>query len=344
MTVNKPYFMRRKKMMFQMMKKNVVKIFVGVLGAISCIGVVFAENEANLAPAQKIVIAEPPAKITEAVAVSQKAQDKDKKISDASQDGQNTEMAPEINKPAEVASTTAVVFSDEQKAAVQNIVRDYLLENPHLLVEVSQRLQAQEQEKAEEKARSAIDLHHDLVFSDKHNPVMGNPDGDISLVEFFDYQCIHCKEEATVIEKLIKANPRLRVVLKDLPIFGENSRYASLVSLAVFESMKDKSFVNLHRALFGIEGELSEAKVQAVIKAQGLDLDKVNALVKLPEYTQQIERNYELANLIGINGTPAFVIAKTGSHSIEEQKKMKLFFVPGAADEASLQDLINQVK
>ena len=203
------------------------------------------------------------------------------------------------------AASAQSAFDDAQKKEIGQIVRQYLLENPEILLEVSKELETR-QKLAEEKQREDT-----LVASAKemfHSPddlVAGNPDGDVTMVEFFDYNCSWCKKGLPEVLSLIDKDKNLRVVMKEFPIFGGDSDYAALAALA---SNKQGKYWDYHLALLGHEGKLTRESVDEIAKAQGLDLEKLKADMQLPEIAQIIARNQKLAQDLAISGTPAFVI------------------------------------
>ena len=203
------------------------------------------------------------------------------------------------------AASAQSAFDDAQKKEIGQIVRQYLLENPEILIEVGKELETR-QKLAEEKQREDT-----LVASARemfHSPddlVAGNPDGDVTMVEFFDYNCSWCKKGLPEVLSLIDKDKNLRVVMKEFPIFGGDSDYAALAALA---SNKQGKYWEYHLALLGHEGKLTRESVDEIAKAQGLDLEKLKADMQLPEIIQIIARNQKLAQDLAINGTPAFVI------------------------------------
>ena len=203
------------------------------------------------------------------------------------------------------AASAQSAFDDAQKKEIGQIVRQYLLENPEILLEVSKELETR-QKLAEEKQREDT-----LVASARemfHSPddlVAGNPDGDVTMVEFFDYNCSWCKKGLPEVLSLIDKDKNLRVVMKEFPIFGGDSDYAALAALA---SKKQGKYWEFHLALLGHEGKLTRESVDEIAKAQGLDLEKLKADMQLPEIAQIIARNQKLAQDLAISGTPAFVI------------------------------------
>lgn len=239
-------------------------------------------------------------------------------------------------KPAASTQTASQSsFTPEQTKAIQQIVHDYLVNQPQVLIEASRALQQQEAARAEKIAMAAIQQNKQQLFNNPVSPVIGNPEGDVVMIEFYDYQCGHCKAMTPIVANLIKENKDLKVILKDWPIFGQNSRYAAKASVAVAKEDKDKYFA-FHEALFKVDGPLSEDKVKAIAKQSGVDFSKISKEINAPYTEQQMKDNFELAQDLKLVGTPAFIVAN---------KALTQFrFVPGAISKQQLQQLIDEVK
>jgi protein-disulfide isomerase len=155
-------------------------------------------------------------------------------------------------------------------------------------------------------ADSASDL-----FRNGNDPINGNPNGSVTLVEFFDYQCSHCANMVSVVDRLISNNPSLRVVYKDYPVLGSGSVYAARAALA---AKKQGSYLQLHRVLFASDG--STSSVIASAKRLGLDVSRLESDMNSSAVTNQLRDNQRLAQKLGIPGTPAFYVGKTNSSSM----------------------------
>lgn len=223
-------------------------------------------------------------------------------------------------------------FTPSQTSAIQQIVHDYLVKNPDVLVEASQALQEREMAKAQQSALSSITQNKDKLFNDPNSPVMGNAKGNVTIVEFLDYQCGHCKNMSTVIAKAIKQNSNLRVVIKELPIFGAVSEFAAKAALA---SVKQGKFDAFHAALLSQTSPLSKQTVLNLAKSLGIDINKLQKDINNPEIAQQIKGNFQLAQNIRLMGTPAFVL---GNSDLSQFK-----YIPGATSQDSLQQQINSL-
>jgi protein-disulfide isomerase len=228
-------------------------------------------------------------------------------------------------------------FTNTQKTEIQQIVRDYLLEKPEILVEVSQKLQQQQQSKANEQAETAIASNKEAIF-DKMSPIVGNPTGKVTIVEFFDYQCIHCKHMAPIMSELIGKDKNVQVLYKELPIFGDESAYAAKAALAANKQQKYQAF---HDALMAAPKGLTNEKVLEIAKTTGLDIEKLKKDIASKEVEESLAKNKTLAENLGIMGTPVFIVT---SNPPQLDDKKKMVFLPGAVSQAKLQQVVEQVQ
>lgn len=230
-------------------------------------------------------------------------------------------------------------FDAQQKQQIGEIVREYLLNNPQVLVEVSQKLQEQQQDhlkQMEQKAQALIPEIADDLFNAEYSPAIGNTKGNVTVVEFFDYQCPHCKNMSEVIEGVIKADSNVKIVFKEFPIFGRSSVFASKAALASQKQGKYKAF---HDALMNASNPLTEEKVLKAAKSVGLNIKKLKTDMESAQVKNEITANVKLAQKLGLMGTPAFVIGST-----ENTKDSKSFFVPGGTSTEVLQGFVSQVR
>jgi len=227
-------------------------------------------------------------------------------------------------------------FNPEQKAAIEKIVHDYLVTNPNVLIEASQALRSQEQQKMLKQAEKAITQNAKQLFNAKLSPVVGNKKGNVTLVEFFDYQCIHCKQMTSVIKQLKTNDKKLRIVYKEFPIFGANSQFAAKAAIA---SVKQGKYAAFHNALMNVKQALNKDKVMQIAKSVGLNTKRLAKDMKDPAIQKELDANLKLAQKMGIIGTPAFVVAKNPF-----KKSQKAYFVPGATSKAMLQNLISEAR
>lgn len=207
------------------------------------------------------------------------------------------------------AMSTFAVSAEEvlpaQKAEIEKIVREYLLKNPEILTEMAAILELKQKE-AEAQARTlALTTNAGSIFRLPGDAVAGNEKGDVTLVEFMDYNCGWCKKSMLEVQSLVETDKNLKIVFKEFPIFGEHSEYAARGALAA--GMQGK-YWPLHVAMFTHEGQVTKDVVDALAKAQGLDMDKFKKDMTHQTVIDTIAANYDLAKSLQLNGTPAFII------------------------------------
>lgn len=213
------------------------------------------------------------------------------------------------------------------RAATREIIREYLLERPEVLEEAMTALRTRRQEERLARTRAAIaDSRADLL-SHAMSPVSGNPDGDVTLVEFFDYACGYCKRSLSVMINLLGSDPQLRIVWKELPVLGPVSRTAARASMA---AARQGRYLEFHEAVMGTRDGLSEEALLTIAGRIGLDVDRLQQDMADPEIEAYLDETNQLARKLGIEGTPAFVIGDT--------------LVPGAVGEARLKQLIAEAR
>lgn len=227
-------------------------------------------------------------------------------------------------------------LTDAQKKDIQKVVHDYLVSNPEVLLEASQALQQKQQQTMQQQAQAAIQEQAANIFNDKFT-VLGNPKGDVTLVEFFDYQCIHCKKMAPVIADLIAKNSNLRVIYKEFPIFGKSSDFASKVAIAA--AMQGK-YAAYHDALLKVDKRLTDEIIMETAKSAGLDMTKLKTDMDSKAVTEVLDANRALAEKLHLMGTPAFIITATPGG--EFKAGAETFFIPGAAGPDTLQEMIKK--
>ena len=189
---------------------------------------------------------------------------------------------------------------DEIKALVLEAIR----ENPSIVTEAVELLEQQEVAAQEEAARSLLNEGRDALERDPAVPVAGNPDGDVTVVEFFDYNCPYCKRATGVLRDLMAEDPNVRVVFREWPILGEGSYFAARAALA---ARNQDRYEDMHFALMDLD-QADEASVMATAEALGLDLDRLRTDMEDPAMLDQFQTTNELAQGLGFSGTPSFVI------------------------------------
>jgi protein-disulfide isomerase len=224
----------------------------------------------------------------------------------------------------------AVAQQAPDRAAVENIVRDYLLANPEIIVEAMGVLRERERVAEETRSRAAVASNYDALALSPNDPVAGDPDGDVVIVEFFDYRCPYCKRVLDPLIKAVEEDGNIRLVFKEYPILGPESVLAARAALA---SQKQEKYKEFHIALMSVEGPLNEANILNVAESIGLDTGQLQSDMSDPAIQRQIAANYGLANNLGIKGTPAFVIGREivpGAITMEEMKS----YIARARDES----------
>jgi protein-disulfide isomerase len=206
---------------------------------------------------------------------------------------------------------SAQSFSEPQRGEIEKIVRDYLLSHPEVLEEVSAELSKRQTAAEAAKHEEAVSKNAQAIFSSPRGVTIGNKDGDVTFVEFFDYNCGYCKRAMTDMLELMKADPKLKVVLKEFPVLGPGSVEAAQVAVAVrMQDPTGKKYLDFHQKLLGGKGQADKARALAAAKEAGLDMAKLDKDLASPEVRATLEENFKLAEDMGMNGTPSYVIGK----------------------------------
>jgi protein-disulfide isomerase len=214
-------------------------------------------------------------------------------------------------------------FTPDQKKQIEAIVHDYLKAHPEMLIDAIQAADDKLKADEKDKAAQALAAHRQEVFSDPQSPVDGNPSGNVTLVEFFDYRCPYCKQVEPSLEKLVADDHQLRFVFKEFPVLGPDSETAARVALAARKQGKYDAF---HRAMMGTGGHIDETVIYKVAASVGLDVDKLKQDMKSPDIDQQLKANLDLGKTLNLDGTPSFIIGDT--------------IIPGAISANDLKQLI----
>lgn len=233
-----------------------------------------------------------------------------------------------------VSPTLFAAFDSNQTQEIQKIVHDYLVTNPDVLIEASNSLREKEQQKAKGVAQTAITKLSKTIFHSANSPSFGNNNGDTTIVEFIDYQCGHCKTMNTIIKDIARENKKIKVVVKELPIFGKTSNFAARAAIASFKQGSDK-YLALHDELLKESSPLDDEKVLALAKKAGVNTEKLKVDMESEAVQSEIRDNFSLAQEIGLLGTPAFVVGnKSGS---------KTEYIPGATSKEALVAAVKKV-
>ena len=200
-------------------------------------------------------------------------------------------------------------ISDAQRGEIERIIRDYLLKNPEVLQEAIAELEKRQAKTDAEKNKAAVKENADALFNSSRHVVIGNPKGDVNFVEFFDYNCGYCKRAMDDMLTLMKNDPKLKIVLKEFPVLGPGSVEAAQVAVAVH--MQDKSgkkYLEFHQKLLGGRGQADKARALAVAKDIGLDMGRLDKDLASAEVKATLQESFKLAEALGLNGTPSYVI------------------------------------
>jgi len=208
--------------------------------------------------------------------------------------------------PASPATKAGDAFSPEQRKAIEGIIKDYLIANPEVMLEIQTALESRMEELQAKRLQAAISAQSEQIFRSPDAPIAGNPKGDITVVEFFDYNCGYCKRAFGDVAKLIEKDKSVKLVLKELPILSKGSEEGTRVALAAKAQGK---YWEVHRALISLRGQINEQTALAAAEKTGLDMAKLKTDMKSDVVSQEIARVRELAQAMGIQGTPHFLVA-----------------------------------
>lgn len=202
----------------------------------------------------------------------------------------------------------APAMTEAERKAFRDEVRAYLLENPEVLIEAMDVLQTREDEAKLKRDSDFLAANADKVFNNANDWVGGNPDGDVTLVEFMDYRCGYCRQAYAEVDELVKTDGKIRFVVKEFPILGDASMLSAQFAIAVLQLHGDKAYASVHDTLMTLRGEPNVETLSRVATDLGLDAKPILARMKAPEVMAVIQANYALAEQMEITGTPAFIM------------------------------------
>jgi protein-disulfide isomerase len=207
------------------------------------------------------------------------------------------------------AVASAQSFSADQRQEIEGIVKDYLVAHPEVIQDVMAALDKKQQEADADKARATIRDNKATLLNSQHEVVLGNPQGDITMVEFFDYNCGFCKRALPDMMTLLKTYPNLKFVLKEFPVLGEGSVEAAHVAVAArMQDPTGKKYIEFHQKLLGGRGPADKARALAVAKDVGFDMTRIEKDMTSDEVKTTIDEDMKLADALGVNGTPSYVV------------------------------------
>lgn len=194
------------------------------------------------------------------------------------------------------------------RKAIEAIVKDYLLKNPEVIQEAMTELERRKEEQQKQAQAAALKESRELLVNSPRGVLVGNPTGDVTMVEFFDYNCGFCKRALGDLRTLMKADPKLRVVLKDFPVLGPESVEASKIAVAAKMQLKGDRLFEYHSKLLDSRGRVNGERALAVAKEMGLDMAKLQRDVGGEDVAATIQENAVLGDKLGLSGTPAYII------------------------------------
>ena len=206
------------------------------------------------------------------------------------------------------------------EADLDQKVRAYLLANPELIVQSVEAAQANEKAAAADNAAAALEKQHDEIFNDPATPIGINAQGDVGLVEFFDYNCPYCRKAEPIIDALEEADHGVKLIYKEFPILGAGSTFAAKAALA---SQKQGKYLPFHKAMMNHFGSITETSVLEIAATVGLDVEQLKRDMTSSALDEQIARNFDLAETLDINGTPGFIAGKQVVHGLVDAEAMK---------------------
>lgn len=195
----------------------------------------------------------------------------------------------------------------QSEAEFNERIRAYILDNPEVIVEAIQMWQQQQQQTEAQQYQNALRGLHDELYNNPETPVLGNPDGDIAIIEFVDYNCGYCRRVFNDLMALTEADSQVKILMKEFPILGADSLVASQAALA---AQRQGQYAALHTALMQARGALNENRVLSIAQDLGLDVEQLQLDMHDPAITATLQRNQMLAQQLGINGTPGFIIGE----------------------------------
>src|ERR1700693_2626414 len=200
-------------------------------------------------------------------------------------------------------------FSDTQRSEIERIVKDYLVAHPELLQEVINELEKRQTDADAAKHHEGVKQYSQALFYSPRQVTIGNRQGDVTLVEFFDYNCGYCKRPLSDMLNRMKEDPKLRVVLKEFPVLGPGSVEAAQVAVAVrMQDPTGEKYLKFHQKLLGGRGQADKAHALAAAKEAGIDMARLEKDLTSPEVKASLEENMHIAEALGLNGTPSYVI------------------------------------
>jgi protein-disulfide isomerase len=207
------------------------------------------------------------------------------------------------------AQAPAAPLTPEQRKAVTDLVRQVILQNPEIIQEAMVELERRNQVAQLEQQRSAVAAEKAKLVDPATSAIIANPQGDVTIVEFMDYNCGFCKRALEDVRALAKEDPKLRVVIKDFPILGPDSVEASRVAVAAMSQLQGQKYFDFHHRLMATKGRINGAKALEVARESGADIERLKKDMESAQTRAVIEDTVALGDRLGLTGTPAFIVA-----------------------------------
>jgi protein-disulfide isomerase len=206
------------------------------------------------------------------------------------------------------ASAQAPAFTDPQKAAIREVVKDFILKNPEVIQEALIELDRRQKEQERQARLSIITDKKGPLYTAAHNVSFGNPNGDITLVEFFDYNCGFCKRALADLQRMVNEDKNVRVIIKDFPVLGQGSMEAAAVALAAKQQLSVEKIWQFHQKLLTVRGQVGRQQALDAAKEAGADMARLQRELDSPAVRGAIEQNIQIADSLGVTGTPSYVL------------------------------------
>jgi protein-disulfide isomerase len=207
------------------------------------------------------------------------------------------------------APIAAQEFSAPQKSEIEHVIRDYLVSHPEVLQDAIAELEKRQAAADLEKTKTAVASNAETLFNSSRQVILGNPAGDVTLVEFFDYNCGYCKRAMADMLDLLKTDPKLKIILKEFPVLGAGSVEAAKVAVAVrLQDKSGKKYLEFHQKLLGGRGQADKTRALAVAKELGFDMKRIESDMESDEAKVSLEGGHKLGETLGLNGTPSYVV------------------------------------
>lgn len=227
-------------------------------------------------------------------------------------------LSANLGSESETSPAAAKVLSDEE---LNSKIKDYILGHPEVLVESIENMQKKKLEESSKQAENYLKNNRSSIENDGFPPVIGNKDGDVTIVMIYDYNCRYCKQANMFLNELLKQDGNVKVVLRPLSILGGTSGYAAKVALAISRVSSEK-FVDIHNQIMQLQ-PITEESVKEIIEKSGIDPKMVANEINSISVKQSVDKNLEIAKNIGINGAPSYVINGLFFYGLLDTEKLK---------------------